>query len=568
MASPIATTTSRPDIIGINELLAGVAQGEIRVPRFQRPYVWALDDMIQLFDSVLRGYPIGSFLFWQTERKDISSTNLVGPTLVTSDGPIVKSYVVDGHQRLATLFGVLQLQEEYPRLKQEDWRWWIAYDLEKQELTHVSNRISEIPLHLLPLRSILRTVDFARRTRKIAASGNYSDQDLDELLDRADAVASAIRSYNIPLTVMRSSSLDDAVAIFARVNQRGRDMTADQMVSALTYREESEGNFDLAFVIDDALQQLKEYGFGEIGRKSVLQTILAVAGIDFSRAAYERVANRESHSLLIPSAQRATKALLMSAQFFRNVVGLKTSRLLPYTLLFVLLSIYNAELIEDKKSISDQQIKTLIRWFWGTSVNGWFAGANSTDVRQAADHMRQFAKSDGGSHVEFENFFLSRPVRPFPETFDRRSARIRSLLLVEIIDSKPLDPDSGLEIDSFEVFSNSDTRDIPYFYPNHRKPLISNPANRVILPAGYTRNARNVFVNMITENGPMTEAILRSHGISSEAETYLVLDNAEQFILEREKTLAQIERKFLSGLGLEFDDSTDRSVEEIDIEED
>ena len=42
------------------------------------------------------------------------------------------------------------------------------------------------------------------------------------------------------MTVMRSGSLDDAVTIFARVNQRGRDMTPDQMVSALTFRDKSE----------------------------------------------------------------------------------------------------------------------------------------------------------------------------------------------------------------------------------------------------------------------------------------------------------------------------------------
>ncbi|MGI4816017.1 MAG: GmrSD restriction endonuclease domain-containing protein, partial [Janthinobacterium lividum] len=50
-------TTARPEIIAVSDLLEGVTSGTIRIPRFQRPYVWSPDDMIQLFDSVLRGYP-------------------------------------------------------------------------------------------------------------------------------------------------------------------------------------------------------------------------------------------------------------------------------------------------------------------------------------------------------------------------------------------------------------------------------------------------------------------------------------------------------------------------------
>lgn len=48
----IPTTSARPDILPVSDLLDSVASGEMRVPRFQRPYVWTPEDMIQLFDSV------------------------------------------------------------------------------------------------------------------------------------------------------------------------------------------------------------------------------------------------------------------------------------------------------------------------------------------------------------------------------------------------------------------------------------------------------------------------------------------------------------------------------------
>jgi uncharacterized protein with ParB-like and HNH nuclease domain len=147
MSSLPTTSTTRPDIVPVIDLLDNVTSGEFRVPRFQRPYVWSPDDMIQLFDSVLKGYPIGSLLIWQTDRQDITSLDSIGPITLSEIGPVVKSYVVDGHQRLATLLGVLRLPENYPRQKMDDWRWWIAYDLKTQPMARPAARgISHDPI--------------------------------------------------------------------------------------------------------------------------------------------------------------------------------------------------------------------------------------------------------------------------------------------------------------------------------------------------------------------------------------------------------------------------------------
>src|SRR4051794_25775463 len=35
------------------------------LPAIQREYVWHPDQIVQLFDSIMRNYPVGSFLFWE-----------------------------------------------------------------------------------------------------------------------------------------------------------------------------------------------------------------------------------------------------------------------------------------------------------------------------------------------------------------------------------------------------------------------------------------------------------------------------------------------------------------------
>ncbi len=50
------------------------------LPDIQREYVWlkkADEKKIeQLFDSILRGYPIGSFLFWKLPKEDIAKNSI------------------------------------------------------------------------------------------------------------------------------------------------------------------------------------------------------------------------------------------------------------------------------------------------------------------------------------------------------------------------------------------------------------------------------------------------------------------------------------------------------------
>lgn len=561
----LPAATAKPEIVRVSDLLDSVMAGEVRIPRFQRPYIWTPEDMLELFDSVLHAYPIGSLLIWQTERDDISSLNEIGPLKLPERTTGLKSYVVDGHQRLATLLGVLRIPDTYPRLKAENWRWWIVYDLRTGNFLHLRDGGGPIPLHLLPLRSALGTVDFARRTREIASAIEFDEAEATLLMEKADSVHRALRDYQIPLIVMKSASLDEAVTIFSRVNQRGRDMTPDQMVSALTFRDRKEGDFDLAAAIDDILGNLRGFGYGDLERRTVLQIILALSGLDFTRPSYERIVDRNSHTRMREAVKRSATALQTTAEFMTGTLHLKTSRLLPYAAQVVMASIYFDELAQSRKPFGARENEQLTRWFWATSFNGWFAGANTTDVRKAGEQLRSFARDVDAGKAEFEKFFFDRPIRPFPETYDRRSARVRVSLLVQIVAGQPRDLESGEEIDGAAVFADEATRDVPYFFPNRKRPAVSNPANRVILPIGYPRNARGSFLKL--ELSPKRLEILKSHCITDEAFDFLLRDEFEGFIRCREEAILKLENAFLSQFGLAIDLDAERSGDELDARE-
>ena len=62
------------------ELVALAHMGRIRIPRFQRSFRWQTTDVVRLFDSLLRGYPIGNLLMWR--RPAPAGTVEIGPLVV------------------------------------------------------------------------------------------------------------------------------------------------------------------------------------------------------------------------------------------------------------------------------------------------------------------------------------------------------------------------------------------------------------------------------------------------------------------------------------------------------
>ena len=101
--------------ITIAKAIENIQSNQYILPAIQREFVWSDKQIENMFDSLMRGYPIGSFLFWQIQPDKLSDFQFYRfmdryhqrdhshnePIYLT--GEQSKTAVLDGQQRLTAL---------------------------------------------------------------------------------------------------------------------------------------------------------------------------------------------------------------------------------------------------------------------------------------------------------------------------------------------------------------------------------------------------------------------------------------------------------------------------------
>ncbi len=107
----------------IAKLADRILTGDIVLPKFQRLFVWSPEQILYLLDSVAHNYPMGSVLLWQTHEELASERTVANLPVEPSPPGYPVNYIIDGQQRLASIFGTLHAPEHGT----SDSKWNIAY---------------------------------------------------------------------------------------------------------------------------------------------------------------------------------------------------------------------------------------------------------------------------------------------------------------------------------------------------------------------------------------------------------------------------------------------------------
>lgn len=106
--APELTPTSEK----IDKLLSRIDSGDIRIPAFQRAYVWKQNQILELLDSIINNYPIGSILLWNSSERLNHTRNIAGFLIPETAEEYPVNYVLDGQQRISSIYAVFSNNSE------------------------------------------------------------------------------------------------------------------------------------------------------------------------------------------------------------------------------------------------------------------------------------------------------------------------------------------------------------------------------------------------------------------------------------------------------------------------
>lgn len=511
---PEATT------ISVKRLVERVLAGEVRLPPFQRPLRWRSQHVVELLDSIWRGYPIGSLLFWRRPAPS-DSIRVGGATVAVS--ACDAWWLVDGQQRTTAMAATLgDLHHGADR------RWSVYFDPERCAFFGgevAPERVGlDIPLALL-----------GDRRRLLKWMREYEPPD--ELTEVIETAEQRILDYTIPVFVVETSDEQALRAAFYRLNSTGVRMRADEVFQALLSSPTAAGQDGLDL---EKLQRACDVdGFGEPPRAEVLKAVLAMSGLD-PTARPEHLRDGDVSRLVEP--EQAEEALSLAAEFLQRDCGIPKFVLIPYPVVFVILSRWFALFPG-----TDGPTRTMLaRWVWRGAATGVHQRAEVSRMREQSRALKADAPDDSLTAL-LRSVGEQPPSRWILGRFDSRSAKARVETLA-LLSAGPRDRDGRVSLNAL-VEGGRVTREV--FAPREVRTCCADQAiqaartvaNRVVLDNADTALHRDIR----TWDEEEDAEALKSHLIDIEGFRALKAGDAETFLLARAERLQQVVEEFVDA---------------------
>jgi hypothetical protein len=538
-----------PQVPRLPTLLAEVRSGAILIPNFQRPFEWDDDRRLDLLDSVDKEMPIGAILVWRTREHKLACLKTLGAFGLPSEpGPqMPRAYLLDGHQRLATLYAALNWTDDRGPLLAAGVRWPVWYDLAAKPGDRPFRFLPvnrEPPQTWLPMHALLEPRRLYEQQRRLLDAG------LDEESQHAELLANRFKDYQIPLVPLVSEDLRLVTDTFVRVNSGGKRMNETHMVRALAYADDC----DVEIKIENLRAELEPLGWDALDDQILLNVLKVRWGLhiyDADPRELNRLLQHDGCDDVFEELRRAIGwAVLLLADF-----GVRGPRALPYAAQLVAIAELARRL--NCNGPDQHQYAAANRWFWATTYGEYFTGMPGNRIREAIDALCD-AVIEGRDPIPPE---LIREVSPI-RTFNFRATRSKALALQmtwkiadEALRERTQRALGALGVNAVHrLFSGPDaTRPenrlvaLPEELQRVRRELVSIRDllfTRSSGPDAQRERMRTARHRLLTDYLIPPDAPVAHHGLGAE------IPDAVNCILSARRTLIDnVEREFLTTLG-------------------
>ena len=226
----------------VSNLLEDVKSGRIGLPDLQRPFVWKDAKVRDLFDSMMKGFPIGYVMLWESPSnyKNTKSIGLDNKIFSRPD-----DLVIDGQQRLTSLLAAItgikvldnnfeqrRIKICYDPLTQEFQVWSNAYEKSYQyisDIAEVFKAHSNLEISKFR-RSLIKRMNEGRKKNE---QPELTDEEECRIEDNINSLLK-LSDYTIPtLRILSKANEEDVAEIFRRVNSGGQNLNENNFIETL-----------------------------------------------------------------------------------------------------------------------------------------------------------------------------------------------------------------------------------------------------------------------------------------------------------------------------------------------
>lgn len=513
-------------------LLNEIETGQIKIPQFQRHFVWELGLSARLIDSILKGYPIGTFIYWRTSERLRSVRNIGNIELPEpQDGEFV-NYVLDGQQRITSLFAALKGQTiERDNGKKEDFsKIYIDLSAEGDENLVIVDVAGK------PDGTTIKLTDLMFEKGKVIYN-TYPEQ----YHVKIDRYKEILQSYQFKGINLKNAEIDVATEVFTRLNVGGKDLSLFEIMVAKTYDHQK--NFDLYDKFQELIDDLEPSKYDTISSANVLQLISLLIKRECKRKTILKLDKDE----FIDTWGKAVNAIKCSVDFFRSY-GIPVSRLLPYNTLIVPFAYF---FHHHPNNPTGEKLRMLIDFFWRVSLGFRYSSAVESKLVQDIEKMDKILKEELPRYawsIDYSPQFLREQGY-----FSTSRSLIKAILCLFTM-HKPKSFDNHLDVNIDNSWLKIGTsRNYHHFFPKEymRKNQpewegwkVNHIANITIVDGYLNKNkirAKAPSVYMTTFNSQNDQLIetMKTHLIDNLEEFGVWEDNYGKFFENRIKVISE-----------------------------
>lgn len=526
--------------------------GNMRIPRFQRAYVWERSKIVSLLNSIYNQYPIGSFFLWDTD------TNMDGFCRdITEFGFPQKpesnkfSFILDGQQRITSLYVTLKGRT----LNNVDYK-TICFNLEKR-VFKVPNLKTE--QYNIPAWKIYDDSEYGKLLKEYYGSGQI---ELGEVIQQCHELLN-----NYPVSIIKSLNmqLDEVVTIFERINQGGKRLSLFDLVHASVWSQD----FDLREKINDFNSEKAVSLFGCLSPEIFTQSLALNVRNDCT--------NKHQLSLTNDNCKESwgeTAECLKLAIDFVKTLGVQQINIIPYPSLLAMIQYYFFK--SKEKYINATAKKLITDWFWTVSFSQRYSSSTLTRMNEDALWIEKLSRNEFDPRLYAVKLSIEDLVKVRMNT--RSTIKNAILCLMALNSPKDFDNGDPVTLDKTNA-SQSNSKENHHFFPYSLYSAfgVSQQEINAVLNFAFiskrlnldiTNNHPSVYLTNYEKSNLNISSDLSSHFITEEAFISAKADDFNGFLRYRgARILEEINKVCCTDKGkgeLSLDDEIIDDVEEID----